>query len=156
MTFLGIAVRVSNEIPYLRGVLLDENAPGDAAHFHFTPPASGTNADHLANICNGLSGRLQVLNSPLIRVVFRLGDERQGHAANSIVFRTRAEGAAMAVARALCTEVRALHGKEIGAACGTDKAGADVLGKALVTTEGWTPVANWVPAASAAIAARSL
>lgn len=156
MTFLGIAVRVTKEIPYLRGVLLDENAAGDATPFEFTPPTSGTNADHITSICNGLEGRIQHLGSPLTRVVFRLGDEASGHRANSRVFRTRAEGGAMFIARRVCADVRALHGPQIGTACGTDKAGADAQGQALVTTQGWTPVDGWVAAASAAVAARSL
>lgn len=150
MTFLGIAVRVSREVPYLRGVLIDENTPGDLSQFEFTPPAAGTNADHILTIANGLEGRLSVLASPLTRVVLRLGDERQGHGTNTRVARTRTEGAVMFVARRGCADVRALHGKEIGIACGTDKAGADAQAQVLISEE------RWMAAASAAIAARSL
>ena len=150
MSFVGIAVRVTGGAPYLRGVVLDDPNAGDQDRFEFRPTATEDLPTQILGIADGLAGRLEVLTTPLTRVVLRLGDERQGHAKGPIQARTRTEGAVLYVARRFCVDVRALHGPDIGRACGTDRDGAEAQARTLMGA------ADWVVAGSAALAAQSL
>lgn len=144
MVYVGIAVRVEQGKPRLRGVVPDGT---DVVTFDYLAPDTDDVAEKIIAISDGLDGRLNAL-SGIARIVVRQGDDgARGGLTGPTVLRLRAEGAAIYVARQYCSDVRVMSGPQVGAACGGGLADAEEQAKQIAA-------ATWKVAASAALAAR--
>ncbi|QWC86420.1 hypothetical protein KLP28_06990 [Nocardioidaceae bacterium] len=146
MAYVGIAVRIEQGKPRLRGVVLDGT---NVATFDYLAPDTDDVAEKIIAISDGLDGRLSAL-SAIERIVVRQGDDgARGGLTGPTVLRLRAEGAAIYIARQYCSDVRVFSGPQVGTACGNGLADAEEQAKKIAA-------AKWKVAASAALAARSV
>lgn len=148
MAYVGIAIRINKGRPHLRGVLLDEPAPGDVRTFDYLPQAGAEASDMIHSVADGLAGQLAAVTGGITRVVVRQADDGQrGGMTAERVLRARAEGAAAYVARRECSDVRILNGPAVGRACGGNLSNAEDQAARIAPDV-------WRVAASAALAAK--
>lgn len=150
MAYVGLAARIKNGKPHLRGVVLDDPDPGDVRTFDYTPPSGTEPADMIHSVCDGLAGQFANVKTGVTRVVIRQADDGgRGGMTKARVLRARAEGGVAYVAREECSDVRILSGPNVGRACGDNLADAEEQAKQIAA-------AVWKEAASAALAAKGL
>jgi hypothetical protein len=151
VAFVGITVRAKASRPYLRGVVLDDPTAGSTPlTFAHGSNAGQTLAEQVHGLADALRTALTAVTSGVDAVVVREADDgRRGGLTAGRKARARGEGVALDVARAITARVEVMNGPAIGRACGGNLASAEVAAAAIVSVD-------WVEAASAALAARSL
>lgn len=149
MASIGIAVRAKNTRPLVRGVVLEED--GSTRTFEHFAAGTEDQPAQIHSIADAVRTELTGVTSGIDAVVMREADDgARGGLTKGRKARARGEGAVLDAVRALTPSVAVMNGPQVGRACGGNLAYAEAQAADLALGE------DWIVAASAAIAARSL